>query len=69
MLSPGSNFPVIWNCKFQGGTENFFMLLFKDDKDTLIAICKAFFNNGKMKFVLLKAAFELEVFCTQNEAN
>ena len=45
------------------------MLLFKDDKDTLIAICKAFLNKGKMQFVLLKAAFELEVFCTQNEAN
>lgn len=45
------------------------MLLFKDDEDTLITICKAFLNKGKMQFVLLKAAFELEVFCTQNEAN
>ena len=69
MLSPWSNFLVIWNCKFQGGTQNLFMLLFKDNEDTLIAICKAFLNKGKMQFVLLKAAFELEVFCTQNEAN
>lgn len=45
------------------------MLLFTDNEDPKIAICKALFYNGKMQFILLKAAFELEVFCTQNEAN
>ena len=69
MLSPWSNFLIIWNCKFQGETQNLFMLLFTDNEDPMIAICKALFYNGKMQFILLKAAFELEVFCTQNEAN